>query len=80
MRRLNALDWIALAILVIGGLNWALVGLFNYDLVANIFGGQTALGSRIVYILVGLSAIYVAIDAFTLEHAPSTRARMTTQT
>ncbi|MBE0476470.1 MAG: DUF378 domain-containing protein [Coriobacteriia bacterium] len=73
MRKLNVMDWIALAILVIGGLNWGLVGLFQFDLVAAIFGGQEAILSRIVYVLVGLSAIYVAIDAFTFEKAPATR-------
>lgn len=43
-------------LLVVGGLNWLLVGLFGWD-VGNIFGGQTAIISRIVYVLVGLSAI-----------------------
>ncbi|MCE6021112.1 DUF378 domain-containing protein [Levilactobacillus brevis] len=41
-----------------GGLNWLLVGAFNFDLVAALFGGQAALISRIVYILVGISAVY----------------------
>lgn len=70
-RNLNALDWIALTLLVIGGINWGLVGLFQFDLVANLFGGQDALISRIVYVLVGLSAVFVAVDAFTFEHHPS---------
>lgn len=48
----------ALILLVIGGLNWLLVGLFMWDIGA-IFGGQDALISRLVYILVGLSAILV---------------------
>lgn len=69
-RKLNPLDWIALTLLVVGGINWGLVGLFQFDLVANLFGGQDSLISRIIYILVGLSAVYVAIDAFTLEHRP----------
>lgn len=71
MRKLNAVDWAALAILIIGGLNWLLVGLFQFDLVANLFGGQDSLLSRIVYILVGLSAIYIAIDAFSFEKKTS---------
>ena len=45
-------------LLVVGGLNWGLVGLFNLDVVATIFGGTTALGSKVVYILVGIAAIY----------------------
>jgi uncharacterized membrane protein YuzA (DUF378 family) len=57
MSKLNALDWIALILIVVGGLNWGLVGAFKFDLVAKIFGDMSAL-SRIVYILVGLSAIY----------------------
>jgi uncharacterized membrane protein YuzA (DUF378 family) len=59
MNKLNALDWVAVVLLVVGGLNWGLVGLFGFDLVAAIFGDMSVL-SRIVYALVGLSAIYVA--------------------
>ena len=53
----NGLDWIAQILLIIGGLNWGLVGLFDLDLVATLFGQGTML-SRIVYILVGLSALW----------------------
>ena len=45
-------------LLIIGGLNWLLVGAFQFDLVAALFGGPDALIARIVYILVGLSAIW----------------------
>jgi hypothetical protein len=55
MRTLNN---IALALLIVGGLNWLLVGLFRYDLVAALFGGQTAWLSRVIYTIVGLCAIY----------------------
>jgi uncharacterized protein len=48
---------IALILLIVGGLNWALVGLFNFDLVAAIFGTMSTL-SRIVYVLVGVAAVY----------------------
>ncbi|MHB0858609.1 MAG: DUF378 domain-containing protein [Anaerolineae bacterium] len=58
MRRVTGLDWVALILLIIGGLNWLLVGLFSFDLVAAIFG-ELSLLSRIVYILVGLAALYV---------------------
>jgi uncharacterized membrane protein YuzA (DUF378 family) len=47
---------IALVLLIIGGINWGLVGLFNVDLVASIFGSMSSV-SRLVYILVGLSAV-----------------------
>ena len=52
------IDRVALALAIIGGLNWGLIGLFRLDLVAFLFGGQTALLSRIVYTLVGLAAIW----------------------
>lgn len=55
---MKALHMIALILLVIGGLNWLLVGLFMWDIGA-IFGGQDAWISRLVYILVGLSAILI---------------------
>lgn len=57
MNKLNYFDWVALVLLVVGGLNWALVGLFSFDLVATIFGDMSVF-SRIVYVLVGLSAVY----------------------
>ena len=53
----KALSSIALVLMIIGGLNWALVGLFNFDLVEALFGAMSAL-SRIVYILVGAAALY----------------------
>lgn len=52
------MDWLALILVIVGGLNWLLVGLFNFDLVAAIFGAATTL-SNIVYVIVGLAAIYV---------------------
>lgn len=55
---MKTLDRIALAILIIGGVNWLLVGLFEFDLVASLFGGQDAMLSRVVYVLVGLAALY----------------------
>ena len=52
------IDKIALTLLIIGGLNWGCVGIFQFDLVAWICGGQTGIISRIVYILVALAAIW----------------------
>jgi uncharacterized membrane protein YuzA (DUF378 family) len=58
----DTLRAIALTIVIIGALNWGLIGLFNVDLVQAIFGGTTTyspnLASRIVYLLVGLSGLY----------------------
>ncbi|MBR5742709.1 MAG: DUF378 domain-containing protein [Clostridia bacterium] len=52
------IDKIALALTVIGALNWGLVGIFKYDLVAAIGGGQTGVFARIIYILVALAGIW----------------------
>ena len=52
---------IALILIIVGGLNWGLVGLFDFDLVAAIFGDMSVL-SRIVYSLVGVSAIIAAFE------------------
>lgn len=55
---MNIIDRIALILLIIGGLNWGAVGIFQFDLVAWIFGGQTAAISRIIYTLVAISAVW----------------------
>lgn len=52
------MDKIALWILIIGGLNWGMVGIFNFDLIAWAFGGSDTIISRILYIIVALSAIW----------------------
>jgi len=54
---MRAINLITLLLVIVGGLNWGLVGLLNFDLVAAIFGQMSTL-SRIVYILVGLSALW----------------------
>ncbi|NUS99744.1 MAG: DUF378 domain-containing protein [Sphingomonas sp.] len=53
---MRALNTLTLLLLIVGGLNWGLVGLFGFDLVATIFGEMSVL-SRIVYVLVGVSAL-----------------------
>ncbi len=60
MRLINT---ITLVLLIVGGLNWGLVGLFNFDLVAAIFGDMSPL-SRIVYTLVGASALWQLVPLF----------------
>lgn len=57
---MKTLDVIAAILLVVGGLNWGLVGIFSFDLVAAIFGDMSVV-SRIVYILVAVAALYQAI-------------------
>ena len=55
---MKALNLITLALVIIGGINWGLVGLAQFDLVASIFGGQDAALARVVYTLVGVSALW----------------------
>ena len=54
---MRAINLVTLALVIVGGLNWGLVGLFNFDLVAAIFGQMSTL-SRVVYVLAGLSALW----------------------
>lgn len=69
---MRALNIITLILVIVGGINWGLVGLFQFDLVAAIFGGQDAVLSRIVYILVGLSALWQIYPLVTgTEHRSS---------
>jgi len=58
VKNLSVLDWVAVVLVIIGGLNWGLVGIFSFDLVAEIFGVMSVI-SQIIYILVGLSALYL---------------------
>jgi len=58
MKNMNAVDLIALILVIVGGLNWGLVGLLDFDLVATLFGEMSVI-SRAVYSLVGLAAIYM---------------------
>ncbi|QZY56218.1 DUF378 domain-containing protein [Crassaminicella profunda] len=52
------MDTLALLLVIVGALNWGLIGLFQFDLVASLFGGQASILSRIVYSLVGLGGAY----------------------
>ena len=58
--KMNAIEWLAFILVIVGGLNWGLVGLAKFDLVAKIFGDLSAM-ARIVYSLVGVSAVYLAL-------------------
>jgi uncharacterized protein len=61
---MKTLDVVSLILLVVGGLNWGLVGAAHFDLVAAIFGmhfGETSMLSAAVYLLVGLAALYQAV-------------------
>jgi uncharacterized protein len=68
---MKTLDIVAAVLLVVGGLNWGLVGLAHFDLVAAIFGmkfGETSMLSAAVYTLVGLAAVYQAISFKAIQH------------
>jgi uncharacterized membrane protein YuzA (DUF378 family) len=62
MLELNTRLWVALVLLTVGGLNWGLVGLFKFNLVATIFGEMSIL-ARLVYVAVALSAVAVLVPA-----------------
>ena len=64
------MDKIALCLLIIGGLNWGLVGIFKFDIVAWAFGGQYAPISRIVYIIIALAAAW-CISLLFRENSPA---------
>ena len=68
-------DKIFQALLIIGGLNWGLVGIFEFDLVAWLFGGAASVLSRIVYILVAISAIWCSTLLFRLGDETSEEIR-----
>jgi uncharacterized membrane protein YuzA (DUF378 family) len=58
---MKALNVISLILIILGGLNWLSVGLFEYDVVSEIFGGATEVGSQIVYTVVGIAALYALV-------------------
>ena len=60
----NMIDMLALILSVIGCVNWGLVGIFQFDLVAWLFGGQDALLSRIIYTVIGLAGLWCAFFLF----------------
>lgn len=55
---MKAVRFLALLLMVVGSLNWGLVGFFEYDLVAKLFGGMHSAGARVIYALVGLAGLY----------------------
>lgn len=65
---MNLMKSIALILVIVGGLNWGLVGLFDFNLVTTLFG-QGSLISNVVFILVGISAGYVAVAVLPKEMA-----------
>lgn len=67
---MDVLRRVALILIIIGAINWGLIGFFSYDLVAAIFGGQQSIIARIIYALVGISGLYALTIFFTGLDAP----------
>jgi uncharacterized membrane protein YuzA (DUF378 family) len=65
---MNVLQKIALIVVIIGALNWGLIGLFNFNLVAFIFDNLSVVISRIIYSLVGVAGIICISSLFTTDH------------
>jgi uncharacterized protein len=61
---MKVLNIFTLALIIVGAVNWLLVGLFQFDLVAALLGGQNAMLARLVYIVVGLSGLYQLVPLF----------------
>lgn len=68
-------DVLAAVLLVVGGLNWGLVGVANFDLVATLFGAGSLL-AKVVYTLVGVSAVYQALSIKSIQNRRHVRAAM----
>lgn len=66
MQKLNMVDWLALVLVLVGALNWGLVGILEFDLVATLFGDMSLL-TRIIYALVGVAALYITIISTSLN-------------
>ena len=69
------LDKLALILLIIGGINWGSIGIFQFDIVAWLFGGQGSIISRIIYTLVALSAIWCISPLFREDTVVAREAR-----
>ena len=65
--RNNFISWLAFILVIVGAINWGLVGFFAFDLVATLFGPMSTV-SRIVYGLVGVAGIYLLIDRLTVRN------------
>lgn len=69
-KRMNAFDWIASVLLIIGGLNWGLVGIFDFNLVAFLFSESFGIVGTIIYVFVGIAALY---SIFRLAYVAATK-------
>lgn len=67
MNKMGTWDWVAWVLVIVGALNWGLLGFFSWNLVGAIFGGDMSSLSRFVYALVGLAGLYLIIKLLTRE-------------
>ncbi len=74
MIKLNAIDYIAQVLVIIGAINWGLVGFADFDLVGALLGGMSSLVSRFIFALVGLAGLYVISFLFRRNSQTSWRA------
>ncbi len=72
---MSTINTIALILAIIGGLNWGSIGIFQYDIVASVFGGQSSVMSRIIYTLVGIAAVWCISLLFKDEEPVDTKNR-----
>jgi len=73
---MKAMDVVFAVLLVVGGLNWGLWGVFQFDLVATLLGGQTAPLARVVYALVGVAAVYQIVSLRAIQRRWNVRPRV----
>jgi uncharacterized membrane protein YuzA (DUF378 family) len=66
--KMNMVDWLALVLVIVGGINWGLVGFFSFDLVATIFSFAPIV-ARVVYCVVGVAAVYTLYTAMKMRKA-----------
>lgn len=58
MTKLSIIDWIAVILVIVGGVNWGLVGLFNLDLVSEVFGGESGFDT-VIYVVISLASLWM---------------------
>lgn len=69
MLKWNVIDYVAHILVIVGAVNWGLVGFFNFDVVGALFGGAASLISRCIFALVGLAGLYVISFFFRQDKA-----------
>ncbi len=79
MTRFTFVDWIAMVLVIIGGLNWGAIGISGFDMIAAVFGDMT-IASRFIYVLIGIAAVYLAailvnLVRYVRQHTPGRAAR-----